>query len=275
LWAGSTCAEATKPDDFMTLGTLFPAGGGSGGGLGDNIVGADLCLWLTNEDLRYDMVFSEWGTVDASNFAYERTAADADECGVNGATCGAACGCPEGWMNEGGICVLPDPCASSPCGAGATCRKTGARSHRCECDTVEFTKPAGQTGVVDCVSPGVCLARGNDRGLYNSLEESQSAPSGVCGLDPRPSVPTFTEWVRMPCASAAPEDFVVFYDNAFACGGVPRRVVGVHSCLHTTDNDALWDIQFTDWCPSALTTNPSGCFSYVRWHAVGDGEACP
>ncbi len=278
LWARSTCAAASAPGDFMTLGTLF-SGGGTGGGFGDNIVDEDLCLWLTNEDLFYDLVFSDWGDVDASSFAYTRTAASADECGVATASCGATCGCPSGWENESGdgICILPDPCASNPCGAGATCRKTGATSHRCECNAVEFTKPPGQTGVVDCVSPGVCLARGDERGLYNSEEEAQSAGSGVCdvanGL--RPVIPTFTEWVRMPCASAAPEDFVRFYDDAFACTGVPRRVVGFHSCLHTTDDEMLWDIQFTDWCPSALTTDPSGCFSYVRWHAVEDGEACP
>ena len=279
LWARSTCAAASKPLDFRALGALFPSGGGVGSGFGDMVVGEDLCLWLTNENLYYDVVFSEWGEVVASSFAYERTAVDPDECGVAAATCGATCACPLGWQNEDGdgICVLPDPCDSNPCGAGATCRKTGATSHRCECDAVEFTKPPGQTGVTDCVSAGVCLARGDERGLYNSLEEGESAPSGVCDLEVgmRSSVPSFTEWVRKPCAAAVPEDFVKFYDDAFACKGVPRRVVGFRSCLHTTDDDALWDIQFTDWCPSAVTTDPSGCFSYVRWHAVGDGEACP
>jgi hypothetical protein len=48
-----------------------------------------------------------------------------------------------------------------------------------------------------------------------------------------------------------------------------------HSCLHTLDDDVRWDIQFTDWCPNDLESDPSGCFSYVRWHAVADGEACP
>jgi hypothetical protein len=278
-WARSTCATASAPDDFTNLGALFPSGGGTGNGFGDNVVGEDLCLWLTNENLFYDMVFSEWGTVEASSFAYQRTAVGADECGVAEASCGASCDCPSGWENQGGdgVCVLPDPCASNPCGAGASCRKTGATSHRCECNPMEFTKPAGQTEVIDCVSDGVCLARGDDRGLYNSLEEDMSASSGVCDLEVamRPSVPSLTEWVRMPCASAAPEDFVKFYDDAFACTGVPRRVVGFHSCLRTTHDGELWDIQFTDWCPSALTVDPSGCFSYVRWHAVEDGEACP
>jgi hypothetical protein len=281
LWALSTCAAATAPDDFETITALFSGGvgGGMNNGIGDNIIDADLCLWLTNEDFFYDVVFSEWGTVAASSFAYERTAVDADECGVAGATCGARCGCPEGWVNEGGdgICVLPDPCDSNPCGAGALCRKTGATSHRCECDTVEFSKPPGQTAVVDCVSAGVCLARGDERALYNSLEEDEAGPTAVCELDidQRPAFPTLTEWARTPCASTTPADFHIFLSETFACTGVPRRVVGFHSCLHTTDDDdALWDIQFTDWCPSASTSQPSGCFSYVRWHAVEDGVAC-
>jgi hypothetical protein len=283
LWALSTCAVATVPDDFETITALFSGGTGAcfGTCIGGKIVDADLCLWLTNEDLFYDVVFSEWGKVAASSFAYARTAVDADECGVAGVTCGATCNCPAGWVNEGGdgICVLPDPCEPNPCGDGATCRKTGAASHRCECDTVEFSKPPGQTGEVDCVSTGVCLARGDDRALYNSLEESQAAAEAVCNLDigVRPVFPTFTEWVRAPCASTAPEDFVIFLDQAFACMGVPRRIVGFHSCLHTMDDDELWDIQFTDWCPSGRDPpdQPSGCFSYVRWHAVEDGVACP
>jgi hypothetical protein len=282
-WALSTCAAATTQDDFETITALFSGGSGSAicrnNCLGGNIVDADMCLWLKNEDLFYDVVFSEWGTIEASSFAYERTAVDADECGVAGATCGATCGCPAGWVREGvdGICVLPDPCDSDPCGAGATCRRTGAKSHRCECDTVVFSKPAGETDKVDCVSAGVCLARGDDRALYNSLQESQAAAKGECNKDieVRDVFPTLTEWVRAPCASTAPEDFVIFLSEEFACKEVPRRIVGFHSCLHTTDDDALWDIQFTEWCPNALQTEPSGCFSYVRWHAADDGMACP
>jgi hypothetical protein len=281
LWALSTCAAATTPDDFETITALFSGGSGSAicnyNCLGGNIVDADMCLWLTNEDLFYDVVFSEWGSgsVAATSFAYERTAVDADECGVAGATCGATCDCPEGWVNKGGdgVCVFPDPCDSNPCGVGATCRKTGATYHRCECDTLEFSKPPEQTGVVDKVSAGVWLARGDGRALYNSVVENEAAAFRVCDIDieMRPGFPTDTEWARKPCASATPSDFVIFLSEAFACPEVPRRIVGFHSCLHTTDDDELWDIQFTDWCPSGS----GGCFSYVRWHAVDDGEACP
>ena len=282
LWALSTCDASSAPDDFKTITALFSGGGGSGACqqncVGGNIVGANLCLWLTNENFFYDVVFSEWGSVEASNFAYQRTAVNADECGVAGATCGATCDCPAGWVNEGGdgICVLPDPCDASPCGAGASCRRTGATSHRCECDTEEFTKPPGQTDETDCVSADVCIARGDKGPLYNSLAENE-AGGGLCRLDlaDRPAFPTGTEWVRAPCASTVPSDFAIFLSEAFACPEVPRRLIGFHSCLHTTDDDVLWDIQFTDWCSNALESEPSGCFSYVRWHAVEDGEACP
>jgi hypothetical protein len=266
LWVRSTCATATIPGDFTTFAGAFPFEG-----VGRLIVDEPLCLWLTNEDFFYDVIFSNWGSVENGNFEYERTAVDADECGVATATCGATCGCPVGWVNQGGdgICVLPDPCDANPCGAGATCRKTGAASHRCECGTVSFTKPAGQTSTVDCVSAGVCIARGDMRALYNSLQESEAGLPGQCDT----VVPTFTEWALEPCASAAAGDFGDFLSPEFSgCDGVAWRVVGVHSCLHTTDDDdALWDIQFTDWCPK----NTGGCFSYNRWHAVGDGVACP
>jgi hypothetical protein len=142
---------------------------------------------------------------------------------------------------------------------------------------VEFTKPPGQNAE-DCLSTGVCLTRGETRALYNSLQEDEAPADGVCRVDPetRSKVPTFTEWVRKPCATAGPSEFVSFLSESFACPEVPRRIVGVHSCLRTTDgDDQLWDIQFTDWCPSARTAEEAGCFSYVRWHAVDDGEACP
>jgi len=280
LWALSTCDASAAPDDFDTLTALFSGGGGSSvcrqNCVGGNIVGANLCLWLTNENLFYDVVFSDWGSVAGSSFAYERTALDADECGVAGATCDTVCDCPTGWLNEDGdgVCVLPDPCDASPCGAGATCRRTGATSHRCECDAVEFTKPPGQTDVDDLVSAGVRIARGDRSSLYNSLVES--GPGGsLCRLDveDRPAFPTNTEWARSPCASASA--FTIFLSETFACPEVPRRLIGFHSCLRTTDDGELWDIQFTDWCPSAANTDPSGCFSYIRWHAVEDGEACP
>ncbi|MGB5813464.1 MAG: hypothetical protein WBG86_23210, partial [Polyangiales bacterium] len=276
LWALSTCAAATEPDDFGLFTRLFTSSGG--GGIGNNIIEASLCLWLTNEDLKYDVVFSAWGSVVDSNFAYERTNVDDDACGVAGATCDTSCTCPSGWVNQDGdgICVLPDPCDPNPCGAGATCRKIGATSHRCECDTVEFTKPPGETGTTDCVNPGVCIARGDGRALYNAIEENEAAASGVCELDigSRPAFPTLTEWARMPCASAVPDDFVIFLDDAFACRGVPSQVIGFQSCLSTTNDNDFWDIEFIDWCPSAQTNPDKGCFSYVRWHAVDDGEAC-
>lgn len=285
LWAPSTCANANPPDDFTTFVALLQSFGGGLGGANDRLLGESLCLWLTNENLFYDVVFSAWGAVESSDFAYTRTAAGPDECGVAGATCGATCGCPEGFVNRDGdgICVVPDPCDASPCGAGALCRRTGARSHRCECDTVEFTRPPGQPDVVDCINSDVCLARlgldGTEEeigAIYNSLQEDASAPRGVCGQpnDSRPAIPTFTEWSRLPCASSGPSSFHKFFDNAYACGGkVPNRIVGLESCLRTTTDNVLWSIQFTDWCVTNL--EGVGCFSYVRWQEVDDGEACP
>ncbi len=79
LWALSTCALATVPDSFRTFDRLFSGGGMGGGGTGDgggsmgrgignNIVDADLCLWLANEDLFYDVLLSQWGAVVGNKF---------------------------------------------------------------------------------------------------------------------------------------------------------------------------------------------------------------
>jgi hypothetical protein len=264
LWADSTCASATALD-------FVPFAFSLGGGVGFDIVGTPLCLWLTNENLFYDIVFSEWGSFVDSNFAYTRTAVDADECGVATATCDSQCGCPNGWVNQGGdgICVLPDPCATNPCGAGATCRRTGATTHRCECDGVTFTKPAGQTATVDCVSAGVCLARGDNRILFNSLVDSE--PTDRCEVFFGPSL---TGWALAPCAATVPGDFDAFCSFAFD-RGIPSTYVGIHACLNTTDDGALWDIQFTDWCSGdGMGGGTGGCFSYLRWRGVGDGVAC-
>jgi len=296
-WALSTCSAATEPDftTFVELIRNLGSGAGSGGQVDENLVDAELCLWLTNEDLRYDVVFSEWGSIQNSNFGYSRTAFEADECGVAGATCGATCGCPEGFVEaEDGRCVVPDPCEPNPCGTDAECRRTGAATHRCECDTVEFTRPPGQPDVCDPVNDEVCLARNpipqiQGGALYNSLEETAAASSTVCGdpIESRPSFPTFTEWTLEPCESAVDVDFVKFLDDAYACGGrapspppgrLPNTIVGFESCLRTTNqgNDGeLWSIQFTDWCSSGRTSPDVGCFSLVRWREVADDEACP
>ena len=196
-WALSTCEAATE-DDFTTFVDLIRtlgSGGGSleGGEVDDLLPGEPLCLRLTNESLLYDVVFSAWGNGGASNFAYERTPFVSDECGVAGATC-PDCDCPEGFVNNPrNYCVVPNPCQPNPCGTDAECRRIGAREHRCECDTVEFTRPPGQTTVCDRVNGDICIARaptvlGQRQGaLFNSLQEDASAPSGVCDSeDPRP-----------------------------------------------------------------------------------------
>jgi hypothetical protein len=286
-WARSTCETVTE-DDFTTFVDLIKglgSGGGevTGGQVNENLPGEPLCLRLTDESLLYDVVFSEWGNQEDSNFAYERTPFVSDECGVAGATC-PDCICPETFVKASdGRCVAPDPCEPSPCGAGALCRRTGAREHRCECDTVEFENPPGQTAACDRVNDDICIARALQGSLFNSDQEDASAPSGVCdSAESRPSTPIFTEWTfnrdSASCDSFADEDFVNFFDEAYACGGkVPPTIIGAESCLRTTNpaNDGdLWSIQFTDWCANPRA-GPRGCFSLVRWREVADGEACP
>ncbi|MGB5810028.1 MAG: hypothetical protein WBG86_05820, partial [Polyangiales bacterium] len=255
LWAEATCAEA-DPGDFIAFSSLF------GQAIGDNIEGASLCLWLTNENFFYDVEFSIWDQGPASGFAYTRTAVTPDECGVDTATCNGGCGCPTGWINESGdgVCVLPDPCDTNPCGTGAVCRRTGATTHRCECDGVAFMRPPGEPSTVDCVTGTICLARGATRSIYNSLVDSP--PTGGCDTF---SGPALTQWSLSSCASSDAGDF-----GNFCNGSIPSTYVGTHACLATTDSGDPWDIQFTDWCAG----DSGGCFTYLRWRAAADGEAC-
>jgi hypothetical protein len=143
------------------------------------------------------------------------------------------------------------------------------------------------------VNDDICLARFPNTtlelrqgSLFNSDQESASAGRGVCGsAEPRPPIPTFTEWTfnpdSQPCESFGDADFVNFFDAEYACqsgGNVPRTLVGARSCLRTTNaaNDGeVWSIQFTDWCARPTAGQGLGCFSLVRWREVGDGEACP
>jgi len=202
-------------------------------------------------------------------FTYTRTAASSDECDHGDATCGTACGCPEGFVVDAssGDCRLPDPCDPDPCGSGATCRRIGVAGHVCECDTVEFTNDEGSC---DSITPGVCIARGLTKGLYNSEDELGYDEVAEC-VSPSP---TLTEWASLPCAQAVIADFGTWVDSTFIGGECfPPLMLGVPSCVRLTDGSSEeWDIRMTDWCIGEF--RGGGCFSYIRSHNVADGEAC-
>lgn len=203
-----------------------------------------------------------------------------------GAPCeGSQCPCASNEVRDPGTgeCVVPtSPCDPSPCGAGAACRIVGSNAHLCQCELTDFVKANGETQTCDAVSPDVCIARGDALSLYNSVVEDNAAGAEVIcliGVSPT-NPPTLTEWAAKPCAEAAAEDFSGFLGADYAQCGAIDDIVGVPSCLHLTDGtDAFWDILFTDWCVDDGSLEgvpePGGCFSYERFKAVADGQACP
>jgi hypothetical protein len=238
-----------------------------------DVVGQDVCLWLTDSNLKYDVVFSSWESGGGGGFGYTRTSTVPDECGHADATCqeNDVCLCPEGFeVSSGtGLCGLAHPCEPDPCGAGAVCRRTAVDEHVCECGTVEFTKPPAPDTSCDQLSPSVCIARASMQGLFNNEDESGFDDS----IDPCESPsPTMTEWADVPCAVAMEADFGPWNSESYAdCN--PPGAVGLAGCVRLTDGTGLsWDIRTTDWCVGQGDVN--GCFSYIRSRNVDDGVAC-
>lgn len=264
LWAPSTCTEAVEMDfvGFIDMTGSSPP----------DVVGQDVCLWLTGSNLKYDVVFSSWESGGGGGFGYTRTAFVPDECGHADATCqeNDVCLCPEGFevSAETGLCGLPHPCEPNPCGAGATCRRTAVDEHVCECGTVEFTKPPAPDTSCDQLSPSVCITRGPSQGLFNNEDELGYNETDLCES---PS-PTLTVWALMRCADAMEADFGPWISSSYAdCG--PPNILGQAGCVRLTDGSGLsWDIRMTDWCVG--TGDVNGCFSYIRSRNVDDGVAC-
>ncbi len=266
-WAFADCATAL-PGDFGPFGSL---------GAPPGLVGQDVCLFLPQHNLFYDVRFTSWTSAGAGGgFSYTRIPTVADGCGHGDAVCSFAggvlgCTCPGGWVADpaSGRCRLPDPCApgNNGCHATASCRRTGLADYRCECSPVAFSKPRwGKEW--DCIRLDVCIARDEARPIYNGVLETGNA--GGCASDS----PLGTEWALLPCAAATPADFGTFISGQFAACA-PPFVVGKHGCLHLLADppfgDETWDIQFTNWG----AVGNGGAFSYIRWHDVPDGAPCP
>ncbi len=266
LWAPTDCASA-QPGDYTTFSAALQSE------VGNNVLDTALCLSIPAANLFYDVDFSAWEMGGGGGFTYTRTAASPDECAHGDATCGATCGCPDGFVVDAstGKCGLPNPCDPNPCGLGASCRRIGIADHVCECDTVEFSN---QGGGCDSITPLVCIARGATKGLFNSSDETGYDDVGECQS---PS-PTLTEWASLPCSQATDADFgtwvsSTFLDPADLTSCAPPAMVGVPACMRLTrGSNEEWDIRMTDWCIGQL--RGGGCFSYIRSHNVGDGQSC-
>jgi hypothetical protein len=148
--------------------------------------------------------------------------------------------CDPGYVLQGSACVDVDECAPP---------------------VVSFEKASFATAQ-DCITPEVCLTRGDQGPVYNALED---AGGSVACEDP---VPTGTLWALGTCSAVGEEDFGAFLSDAFAACR-PPSIVDAPGCLRV--GDRYFDIEFNAW--GAL--GYGGSFSYDRREATcGAGLTC-
>jgi hypothetical protein len=121
----------------------------------------------------------------------------------------------------------------------------------------DFANPALEN---DCITPAVCLSRG-DQGLLCNV-----ATGDVCNALQLGGVenPTGTEWAVGTCYGAS--EYGPFISLIWWGGGDfigPPDLVGVDLCLHLTSEDLFYEFNLTSW--SALG---SGGVSWKRMPAA-------
>ncbi len=113
----------------------------------------------------------------------------------------------------------------------------------------------------DCITENVCITRGIDRPIYNSVLEG-GAEWGCSGQSP-----LGTEWAIGACAEKGTLDFEPFIDMT-RCD--PRGIVDLGLCMHLIEDDLYFDVVFHSW----TSGSNGGGFSYTRNGTDGIGDVC-
>ncbi|MEC7520416.1 MAG: lectin-like protein [Myxococcota bacterium] len=111
-------------------------------------------------------------------------------------------------------------------------------------DATDPTDPAHQ----DCVTPGVCLTRGDATSLYNAAAETTADGDSPAG----------TEWAPMATAEASAADYGTF---EVAFGASPADRIGQVASLHVLGSDLYFDVVLTAW-------GDAGGFAWSRSRAI-------
>ena len=147
------------------------------------------------------------------------------------------------WIDSGkvsGKCDYQTSSSSSPISSG----------------TVSFTKENYATNE-DCITDNVCLTRGNEGGLFNSVVEESWNGSG----------PSDTEWsFEGHCASGS--GFGSFLASLGGQYYIGSNITNNPGCLHLITDDLYYNIDFSSW----TCCGNGGGFSYTRQLGVTEIE---
>ena len=107
----------------------------------------------------------------------------------------------------------------------------------------------------DCITPNVCITRGDQYPIYNSVTESGYWDSPK--TFPNPNLrPSGTEWSSRTCADGSTfQSFIEVNDWE------PPDMLEQDMCLHLITDDLYFDIKFHNWTERGA----GGGFSYTRF----------
>ncbi len=201
---------------------------------------------------------------------------------------GRTCACNFGFTGDGETCTDIDACTNNPCGADATCTDLPAASadangRTCTCNsgysgdgitcvdidecasgkTVSFAKTNGSE-LKDCITPDICIARGNKYSLYNASVDV-FGPTDCADVKP-----TGTQWALGTC-DAPTTAFGYFLSESFANCSTGNNIIGKAGCLYLPAYDTYYDIKFSVFANSAQGAG----FAYERTTSGKDNTVCP
>jgi hypothetical protein len=127
-------------------------------------------------------------------------------------------------------------------------------------EQTSFIHPDLKSGLSDCITSSVCLARDCSRPIYNTVLESGAEENydNPCDIQS----PFGTEWAFGIC-----EDKDLLYFDTFinTVGCNPPSIIGQDMCLHAFKEDIYADINFDKWSIGPKYSDSlTGGFSYTR-----------